>query len=107
VRLKSHYGCRGYGSHFCCPPFALSPQETRQALSEYRYVVRIRIQVPPSPDPSPDSGRSHVFGYKTKLQKAVFELEKKDSLSGCIKMERSRFESSAGMRYALLTRIYI
>jgi hypothetical protein len=34
----------------------------------------------PSPDPSPDSGRSHVFGYKTKLQKAVFELEKKDFL---------------------------
>jgi hypothetical protein len=28
VRLKCRYGCLGYGSHFCCPPFAPSPQET-------------------------------------------------------------------------------
>jgi len=85
VRLKCRYGCRGYGSHFCCPPFAPSPQETRKVLSEYRQAVLVRIQVPPSPDPSPDSARAHVFGYKTKLQRAVFELEKKAFLSGYYK----------------------
>jgi predicted metal-binding protein len=96
VRLKCHYGCRGYGSHFCCPPFAPTPQETRQVLSEYRYAVLVRIQVQPSPDPSPDSARAHVFGYKVKLQKAVFELEKKAFLSGCRKMERGGLRARPG-----------
>ena len=56
----------------------------------------VRIQVPPSPDPSPDSARAHVFGYKTKLQRAVFELERKAFLGGGRKMERSRLRARSG-----------
>ena len=96
IVVVSNYGYSGNVRDFCCPPFAPSPQETRQALSEYRYAVLVRIQVPPSPDPSPDSARAHVFGYKTKLQRAVFELERKAFLGGGRKMERSRLRARSG-----------
>jgi hypothetical protein len=68
----------------------------RLVLSEYRDAVLVRIQVPPSPDPSPDSARAHVFGYKTKLQRAVSELERKAFLSGCRKMERGGLRARPG-----------
>ncbi|MDD3974717.1 MAG: DUF2284 domain-containing protein, partial [Methanothrix soehngenii] len=36
VRLKCRYGCRAYGKHLCCPPFAPSPEEMRRVVSEYK-----------------------------------------------------------------------
>ena len=34
VRFKCRYGCKGYGKHFGCPPYAPSPDETRRMVNE-------------------------------------------------------------------------
>jgi len=35
VRRKCQYGCDGYGEHLTCPPYSLTPQETRRLLDEF------------------------------------------------------------------------
>ena len=35
VRLKCQYGCDGYGSCLTCPPYAPSPEQTREVLDSY------------------------------------------------------------------------
>jgi predicted metal-binding protein len=35
VRLKCKYGCKKYGTSWCCPPETPSPDETKALLSEY------------------------------------------------------------------------
>ena len=36
VRLKCQYGCGGWASSLCCPPFTPGPEETARVLEEYR-----------------------------------------------------------------------
>jgi len=36
VRLKCKYGCKKYGTSWCCPPETPSPDETKALLSEYK-----------------------------------------------------------------------
>jgi predicted metal-binding protein len=35
VRFKCRYGCKGYGKHLGCPPYAPSPDDTRRMVDEY------------------------------------------------------------------------
>ena len=35
VRFKCRYGCKGYGKHLGCPPYAPSPDETQRMVDEY------------------------------------------------------------------------
>jgi predicted metal-binding protein len=35
VRLKCKYGCKKYGTSWCCPPETPSPDDTKALLSEY------------------------------------------------------------------------
>ena len=39
VRLKCRYGCGRYGTGYCCPPDAPTPEETREILSNYNRAV--------------------------------------------------------------------
>jgi len=41
VRLKCHYGCGGYGSNLCCPPYSPTPAETRRVLDGYRWAILV------------------------------------------------------------------
>ena len=34
VRFKCRFGCKGYGKHMSCPPYAPPPAETGRLLSE-------------------------------------------------------------------------
>ena len=36
VRLKCKYGCKKYGTSWCCPPETPSPDETKALLNEYK-----------------------------------------------------------------------
>jgi len=36
VRQKCQYGCDGWGSSHCCPPFTPKPKETARVLADYR-----------------------------------------------------------------------
>jgi len=35
VRWKCRFGCDGFGSSICCPPYSPAPEETRRVLEEY------------------------------------------------------------------------
>jgi predicted metal-binding protein len=39
VRWKCQYGCGGYKSNLCCPPFTPEPKRTRELLDSYRWAV--------------------------------------------------------------------
>jgi len=39
VRLKCQYGCDGYGSSRCCPPYTPTPDETRKVIDGYRRAI--------------------------------------------------------------------
>jgi hypothetical protein len=59
VRFKCRYGCKGYGKHFGCPPYAPSPDETRRMIDEYCIGLLLRFDGVPGrgsfgPDEIPD-----------------------------------------------------
>lgn len=39
VRLKCKYGCKKYGTSWCCPPETPDPEETKALLSEYELAL--------------------------------------------------------------------
>lgn len=85
VRFKCRYGCRAYGRHLCCPPFAPTPEETRRVISEYRHAVLARFPAMPKLDLLPKHTHHALWGSVTKMHKTIFELERRALLSGCYK----------------------
>ncbi len=45
VRLKCKYGCRKYGTSWCCAPETPGPDETRAILAEYSRALLLRAAV--------------------------------------------------------------
>jgi predicted metal-binding protein len=43
VRFKCRYGCKGYGKHFGCPPYAPSYEETLRMVGEYSAGILLRF----------------------------------------------------------------
>lgn len=55
VRFKCRFGCKGYGKHLSCPPYAPTPDETRAMVSEYSTGLILRFEgIPGHPDLKPD-----------------------------------------------------
>ncbi|KQC03676.1 MAG: metal-binding protein [Methanoculleus sp. SDB] len=48
VRFKCRYGCKGYGKHLSCPPYAPGPAETGAMLREYRTGILLRFDGDPA-----------------------------------------------------------
>lgn len=44
VRLKCQYGCGGYNSSLCCPPYTPTPEQTRQVLDSYRRAILVHCK---------------------------------------------------------------
>lgn len=44
VRFKCRYGCKGYGRHMSCPPYAPDAGETRRMVSEYESGILVRFE---------------------------------------------------------------
>ncbi len=42
VRMKCQFGCDGYGQSLTCPPYSPTPEETRRAVSCYKYALLVR-----------------------------------------------------------------
>ncbi len=45
VRLKCKYGCRKYGTSWCCAPETPGPEQTKAILSEYSKALILRASV--------------------------------------------------------------
>ncbi|MCX6112735.1 MAG: DUF2284 domain-containing protein [Proteobacteria bacterium] len=41
VRMKCQFGCDGYGSNLCCPPYTPKPEETRKVIDCYKKAILI------------------------------------------------------------------
>ncbi|OPX71296.1 MAG: hypothetical protein A4E38_01045 [Methanoregulaceae archaeon PtaB.Bin108] len=55
VRFKCRFGCKGFGKHLSCPPYAPTPGETRTMIKEYETGLLLRFDgIPGHPDLSPD-----------------------------------------------------
>ena len=39
VRLKCQFGCGGYNTTLCCPPYSPTPDETRKVIDSYRHAI--------------------------------------------------------------------
>jgi len=85
VRLKCQYGCKSYGNHLCCPPFAPKPQETKAVLSEYRQAALVRFEAKPDPKLQAKGPSRALGGSVTRLHKTIFELERTAFLAGYYK----------------------
>jgi len=85
VRFKCRYGCRAYGKHLCCPPFAPTVDETRRMISEYRYAVLVKFAAEPQSELLPQHIHHALWGSITKMHKTIYKLERKAFLSGCYK----------------------
>ena len=44
TRLRCQYGCPGYGTNLCCPPYTPTAEETQKAIDDYRYAMLIRFK---------------------------------------------------------------
>ncbi|MBN1322666.1 MAG: DUF2284 domain-containing protein [Methanotrichaceae archaeon] len=85
VRFKCRYGCRAYGKHLCCPPYAPTPEETASVLADYERAILARFEAPPNPDVPPKRLHHHLWDSVTRMHKAVFELERVAFLRGFYK----------------------
>ncbi len=85
VRFKCRYGCRAYGKHLCCPPFAPTPEETRRVVSEYRYAVLARFETKPSIELLPEHTHHALWDSLTKMHRTIYELERRALLAGYYK----------------------
>lgn len=39
--------CPGYGTNVNCPPYAMSPEETRKVINNYKYGILVKMEIPP------------------------------------------------------------
>ena len=70
VRQKCQYGCNEYARHFTCPPYAPTPEITREILKEYENALLVEFE---------------GFRERKEVQRiheVMFELEKKAFLQG-------------------------
>jgi len=67
VRLKCQFGCSGYNSSFCCPPYSPTSEETRKVMDCYDRAILIHCKSNGDP------------------KKIVVELEREIFLSGYYK----------------------
>ncbi|GAB6265022.1 MAG: DUF2284 domain-containing protein [Methanothrix sp.] len=85
VRLKCRYGCRAYGKHLCCPPFAPSPEEMRRVVSEYKTAILARFLAEPGPGTDPRHIHHYLWDSINNLHDTVYQLETRAFLLGYYK----------------------
>ena len=85
VRFKCRYGCRAYGKHLCCPPYAPTPEEMRKVVAEYKTAILARFEAVPGPGTDPKHLHHYLMNSITHLHKTVYQLEIKAFLSGYYK----------------------
>jgi len=85
VRWKCRYGCRAYGKHLCCPPFAPGPEETRRMVSEYRYAALARFQARAATDLLPQHLHHALWQSLDEIHRTIFQLERAAFLAGYYK----------------------
>ncbi len=81
VRYKCRYGCKGYGKHLGCPPYAPSPDDTRRMVDEYSLGLLLWFEGVPGrgefgPEDTPDDFHPWYADLIRWVNGTVHELEK-------------------------------
>jgi predicted metal-binding protein len=81
VRFKCRYGCKGYGKHLGCPPYAPLPDDTRRMVDEYSLGLLLWFEGVPGrgefgPDDIPDDFHPWYADLIRWVNGTVHELEK-------------------------------
>ncbi len=74
VRWKCSFGCKNFGNKLCCPPYAPSPQETREMLDDYTSALLIGFKG--------SEDKHNKIRHHKKMSKALIELEREAFLKG-------------------------
>lgn len=85
VRFKCRYGCRAYGKHLCCPPYAPTLEEMRRVVAEYKTAILASFEAVPGPGTDPKHTHHYLMNSVTHLHETVYQLEIKAFLSGYYK----------------------
>jgi predicted metal-binding protein len=77
VRAKCTYPrCPSYGTSVNCPPYAMSLDEIRKVVNNFRYAIFIKLEVPPKLIAGRDAvDQKGIRAYKIKLAEIVARLE--------------------------------
>lgn len=81
VRFKCRYGCKGYGKHLSCPPYAPSVEQTRRMVHAYRTGLLLRFDGVPGqevfgPDDIPEDFHGFYRDLILWVNRTVHALEK-------------------------------
>ncbi|MCD6145314.1 MAG: DUF2284 domain-containing protein [Methanosarcinales archaeon] len=86
VRLKCQYGCKAYGKHLSCPPYAPTPEVTERVLKDYKYAVLVEfVGLPKETSVDPRHIHHYLWDRILQIQDALFKLERHAFLSGYYK----------------------
>ena len=86
VRLKCRYGCKAYGKHLSCPPYAPTPEVTERVLKDYKYAVLVEfVGLPKETSVDPRHIHHYLWDLILRIQDALFKLERHAFLSGYYK----------------------
>jgi predicted metal-binding protein len=68
--------CSGYGTNANCPPYAMSPDQTRKVIKNFRYGILAKIEVPPHEIAGPEAiEKNLVAPYIQKINEIVAKIE--------------------------------
>ncbi|MFQ5996270.1 MAG: DUF2284 domain-containing protein [Dehalococcoidales bacterium] len=77
VRAKCTYPkCPSYGTNVNCPPYAMSLDEVRKVVNNFRYAIFVKLDVPPGDIAGREAGdKNLVQPYRRKIAEVVAKIE--------------------------------
>lgn len=68
--------CPGYGTNANCPPHAMSPEEVRKVISNFRYALFIKLEVPPEHISGREAiDKNYGLPYRRKISEIAARIE--------------------------------
>ena len=68
--------CPGYGTNVNCPPYAMTPDETRKLVNKFHYAIFVKIEVPAEHIAGKEAIEKQLVNpYRRKLAEIVARLE--------------------------------
>lgn len=68
--------CPGYGTNVNCPPYAMSPEEIRKVLKNFRYGILVKMEIPPNEVAGAEAiEKSLTLPYMKKVTEIIAKIE--------------------------------
>lgn len=68
--------CPGYGTNANCPPYAMTPDETRKLVNKFHHAIFVKIEVPAEHTAGKEAIEKNLANpYRQKLSEIVAKLE--------------------------------